>query len=233
MKYFHLTILLILIICNNVFSQKIDTTRISDKKADLSVNRHDKRGKDSLENINLITHCVYATAFTFPRYCTIGYEFAHIRNRNTLGLDIATAFFNVSKNRPSGIKYLNLYLGFAPFYEYGKRWGFRIALQLGVSLNPSTYSNKFINLVPVDRPDMFEVINSLSMGVFLRTKNYRWQFSLSATTGYYLGLRKGVSTMSYWKPGLEKNTYKYWTTGFYVIPLPSLTVKYNFKISQR
>jgi|GEM_PF-3842118 len=40
MKYFRLTILLILTIANTVFSQKSDTTRISDKKTDLSVNRH-------------------------------------------------------------------------------------------------------------------------------------------------------------------------------------------------
>ena len=232
MKYFRLTILFVLTIANNVFSQKIDTTRISDKKGDLNVKRRDNRGIDSLENINLVTHGVYATALTYPYYSTIGYEYTHIRNRNTLGLDIATAFFNVYNNAPSGRKYLNLFLGFAPFYEYGKHWGFRIGFQLGASVNPITYTNKMINIVPQDRPDMFELTNSLSMGVFLRTKNYRWQFTLSATSGYFIGLRKGISNISLWKPELEKNTYKYWATGFYAIPLPSLTVKYNFKISK-
>ena len=202
MKNLILFIVVLFSINNAVFSQKADTTKIVDT------------------TLKTTTHGVYAEAMgKNTAYYSIGYEYVINKKRNSFGIIAGTAL-NPSNIPTIRKKNLNVYFGVSPFYEFGKSWGFRVGLNLGMAFNPISYTNKLNYVIPPDRPYLLKLLPSVYTGAFYRTKNYRWQFILSLYSYYLIYLQK------------DYYLHKFWAGEFLPIA-PALSVKYNFKVSQK
>ena len=176
--------------------------------------------KDTLLQDITTTHGIYVEGVgRYIGYYSLGYEWVRIKNKNGLGLGIGTTA-NPRINFPSGRRYVNFYLGFSAFYEYGRNWGFRVGINEGINYNPITSTNKLNNAVPPDWPYIMQQTNSLFIGGFYRTKNLRWQFILTANTYYAF-----IQQQSFYN---EKKWY-----GYFIPFQLGLTIKYNFKIKEK
>lgn len=185
----------------------------------------------SLEN-RIISNGVFIRLSGYPFYYSLGYEYEIRKNKNAFGVDVGTAV-NVFDNHPSGYRYLNLYLGFSPFYEYGKRWGFRVGLQTGATINPIGFSDKLYYTAPADRPYTAKIWEMLNIGTFYRTKNEKWKFMLSVYSGYVALLRKEIDSPTVPTIFEGFQTKNRWDYGFIPIPFPGITVMYNFKLTTK
>ena len=195
-----------------------------------------KEEKDSVKSLENKTtfHGVFIRISNYPLIYSLGYEYEIRKNKNAFGIDVGTAI-NGFNNPPSGYRYVNLYMGFSPFYEYGKRWGFRVGLQIGATINPICFTDKLRYTPPADRPNRSKTWEMINIGVFYRTHNEKWKLMLSVYSGHFITFRKRLiypTTPTPYQTGFinVKNT---WENYFNLIPSPGLTVKYNFKITSK
>ncbi|WP_343784758.1 hypothetical protein, partial [Wandonia haliotis] len=96
------------------------------------------------------------------------------------------------------------------FYEYGTRFGPRISLAFAAGINPIMSTGKLNYLPYADLPPVVVLIPSGSFGMFYRTKNNRFYFSISGYIMYRHSIYK------------ERKSSR-------LSPWMGCSVKYNFK----
>lgn len=172
--------------------------------------------EDSLEKIQMHGISIEIVGKNLYYYNT-GYEFISRKNNNSFGFSTNLSYHPGKAYGYNGrVLYSNLFFGGSFIYEFGKKWGFRSSLNLGASIIPEMYSDKFdrAQVLPVDDPNYYSLLPAIGVGPFYRTKNYRWQF----TPQFYLFyvITKGSSFKG-----------DYYTKTF--VPWFGINVKYNFK----
>jgi hypothetical protein len=123
-------------------------------------------------------HGIYFEALGKEVFYSIGYEFQLVNGKKTFGWGIGTSFMRASVL--CSIYYNQFSLSPFVFYEYGKQYGLRIALNMNGKINPIMYSNRLNDVIPPDKPPYYILIPSISSGLFYRTQNKKLQFTLSA-----------------------------------------------------
>lgn len=172
--------------------------------------------KDSLITKTKKKNGIYIEVLGKEIFYSIGYEFQSITGKNAFGWGIGTSFLRT--NVLGSIQYNQFSLSPFVFYEYGKRYGFRLGVNFNGKINPIMYSNKLNDVIPPDKPAYYNLIPSFSSGLFYRTQNKKLQFTVNAyLLAYYSRVEKFSGDS--WR-GPESDFSPLWF---------GLTIKYNLK----
>ena len=156
----------------------------------------------------IITQGVYLEGLGKNGYYSLGYEYQILKRRHSFGFGSGISYRRI---RGPGIKYSNFSINISPFYELGRKFGVRFGLNAGISVNPVMFSNDLDYLVYANKPPVYILTPSMEVGVFYRTPNNRFQFTVSAYAVYF--------HFHY----VERNAGR-------ITPWFGVSIKYNFKI---
>jgi hypothetical protein len=173
---------------------------------------------DSLENDVIKSHGVYLELLGTNVIYALGYEFHKRRNKHAVGFHVGSGVY---PNLTSSVKAWTYTISVSTFYEYGKKVGFRTGLHLNNEVNPIMFTDKLIKVHPSDKPSIYGVLPSLSLGVFKTFLDNRLQLTLKGHM--FTSYRKHETLSGYLWYGFSRDYSWFWT---------GLTVKYNFKTSK-
>ena len=159
-------------------------------------------------------HGVYIELLGKEMIYSIGYELSNSKELHTFGFGLGTSILRL--RILGSIRYNQYSLSSYAFYEYGKTWGGRTAVNLNGKINPIMYSSKLDEVVPPDKPSYYDIIPSFSLGMFFRPKGSNFQYILSTYFLESFGKRQTFDGHT-WRRVSE---YNFWL---------GLTFKYNFK----
>ena len=200
------------LIPNYSFEEHDFSNGINDKRNDDENKNHEKinpihlvKNDDSLIEEN--THGVYLELLGRNGVYSIGYEYTYKIKKNSFGVAVGSAVYRHSS--PSK-DFLNYNLNLTPFYEYGGNVGIRSGMNLSFGINPIMFTNKLDDLYDADKPPVYTIMPSNSLGLFFNTKNRKYHYLINGYLLYRISIYDNRKTAE-------------------ILPWLGLTFKYNFK----
>jgi hypothetical protein len=144
---------------------------------------------------------------------SVGYEYCKIRNKHAFGIGFGTSFlrqkvFGSIPNNQFSVSAFS-------FYEYGKIWGLRTAINISGKVNSIMFTSRLNDVIPADKPSYAILSPAVSCGVFYKPKQSRFKFILNLY-GTYSFARIEAPNGDLWT---DYNENYFWI---------GLTVKFNF-----
>lgn len=198
---------------NMIPNYSFEKHNLTDWNAGLNVNSRSKT--DSLEkSAAQNTHGVFIEVLGKDGLYSIGYEYCRLRNKHAFGIGVGTSFW---REKVYGtIPYNQFSLSAFSFYEYGKIWGLRTAINISGKINPIMFTSRLDDIVSADKPSYVHLTPSLSSGIFYKPQQSPFQFILNFY-GMYSFARIQAPSGDLWT---SYNENYFWI---------GLTIKHNLK----